>query len=1044
MKKTLLMSLLLMITLLQYASAQSRSISGRVTDRQTGDGLPGVTVLLKGTSNGVSTNADGTYTLSVTQSAGTLVFSSIGYIQIERAFGEENQINVALAPDTKQLNEVVVTAFGIERETKALTYTVQEVQGEQITKVAQPNVTNALQGKVAGVIVRQSSGMPGSSSLITIRGSRFLTGNNQPLYVVDGLPIESQADFGGGVGDTDYSSRALDINPSDIESISVLKGGAAAALYGNRAANGVVVITTKRGKGVGKKAQLSYTSDYTLDYASRFPKLQNTWAQGSNGIFNQNTSTSWGPRITELDPAVLDKGGKAIVPGRVYDNVEPFFRTGHTINNAVDLTGSGDFGNYGVGLGYTKQIGVIPTTGMDRYSAKVGGDFKVSDKFTIGATANYTNLQVSKLPNGSNLSNPLFTTYYAPRSYDLWGIPFEDPNNPNQQINYRGSFDNPRWALAHNSFSEQTNRMFGSANASYKFTNWLTLNYRVGEDFYTTEGKEFYDLGSGNTGGRTAVPSGGQVRDYTVTQNQLNSNANLVFNKDLTDDINLNVLLGNEFYDIRNRYQNMLGQGVTIGGLQNIDNTTTQTTTEYITRKRTVGFYGNLAASWKEMIYLNASGREDFISNLPNGNRTIFYPSVGLGFVITEAVSVPQNVVTFAKLRASYAETAQAPDATYLTQPRFVRGGAGSGYLSDGITFPFQGLTALSLSDVLYTNQLKPVNVSTTEFGADLRFFNNRLTFDYTFFIQNANNQIFAAPSAPSIGYTSRYVNAGKLRTLGNELVLGITPVRTDNGFNWNLTANFTAYRNKVLELAEGVDNIFLGGFTEPNIRAQAGNAYPVIFGTRYLRNSNGQIVVDADGYPQADEQLGVIGQVQPKFEVGVTNNFTFKGITLTAQVDVRRGGQAYAGNTRLARLYGMDKATEDRTSDYIFPGVKESGTDAQGNPTYVSNDIAIKRDQTYWQLVNDGIDEASVFKTDFVRLRELSLAYSLPTSVVSKTKVLSNVSLTLTGRNLFLITKYPNFDPETNIGGASNFQGLEYVALPQVKSYGIGLRATF
>ena len=1043
------MVIFLITAVLQQAVAQERAISGRVTDRASDQGIPGVTVLVKGTTVGASTNSDGSYTLNVPASATTLTFSSIGYISVDKLINGTT-VNVTLASDTKQLGEVVVTAFGIEREQKALTYSVQEIQGEQITKVAQPNVTNALQGKVAGVIVRQSSGMPGSSSLITIRGSRSLTGNNQPLYVVDGLPIESQADFGGGVGDTDYSSRALDINPSDIESISVLKGGAAAALYGNRAANGVVVITTKRGKGTGKKAQLSYTSDYTLDYATRYPKLQDTWAQGTRDpktgdpVFNPNTSTSWGPRLTDLDPTVTDKGGKQLVPGKAYDNIKPLFRTGHTINNAVDLTGSGEFGNYGVGLGYTKQIGVIPSTGMDRYTAKVGGDFKLSDKLVIGATANFSNLKITKLPNGSNLSNPLFTTYYAPRSYDLWGIPYEDPTDPNKQIHYRGSFDNPRWALAHNSFAEQTNRTFGSANASYKIADWLSVNYRIGEDFYTTEGKEFYDLGSGNTGGRTAIPSGGQVRDYTVTQNQLNSNANLVFNKDLTEDINLNVLLGNEFYDIRNRYQNMLGQGVTIGGLQNIDNTTTQTTQEFITRKRTVGFYGNLAASWKQMIYLNASGRQDYISNLPRGNRKIFYPSVGLGFVLTEAIPLPQNIVTFAKVRASYAETAQAPDATYLTKPRFNRGNAGSGYLTDGINFPFQGLTALTLSDVLYTNQLNAVNINTTEFGADFRFFNNRLTFDYTFFIQNANNQIFAAPSAPSTGYTSRYVNAGKLRTTGNELVLGVVPVRTEAGFNWNLTANFTAYRNRVESLTEGVDNIFLGGFTEPNVRAQAGNSYPVIFGTRYLRNDQGQIVVDADGYPQADPTLGVIGQVQPKFEVGVTNTFSYKGVTLTAQVDTRRGGQAYGGNTRLARLYGMDAITNDRTSDYIFPGVKETGMDAAGNPTYAPNDLAIKRDQVYWQQYNDGIDEASVFKTDFVRLRELSLAYSLPTSIVSRTKVLSNVALTLTGRNLFLITKYPNFDPETSIGGASNFQGLEYVALPQVKNYGIGLRATF
>lgn len=1036
------MSLLLITALLQQVVAQDRAISGRVTDRETNQGLPGVTVLVKGTTVGASTNSDGTYSLNIPASATTLQFSFVGYRNIERTIGNNATIDVAMEVDTKQLNEVVVTAFGIERETKALTYSAQNVSGEAVQRVGQPNVTNALQGKVSGVIVRQSSGMPGSSSLITVRGSRSFTGNNQPLYVVDGLPIESNADFGGGISGTDASSRALDLNPNDIENITVLKGGAASALYGLRGSNGVVVITTKRGRGQSKPV-LSFSSDYTMDEVSVLPELQSKYAQGSGGNFNQNTSLSWGPALADLNPATLDKGGKPLVPGKAYDNVSPFFRTGHTFNNAFDLSGAGEYGNFALGLGYTKQEGVVPTTGMERYNAKVAGDFNLSPKIKLGASVNYADTYVDKLPGGSNLSNPLFTTYYAPRSFDLWGIPFESPNNPYSQIHYRAGMDNPRWALAHNSFNERTHRVFGSTNIAYKPLDYLTVNYRLGLDYYVTDGKEFYDLGSGFTGGRTATPSGGQLNDYAQSQNQVNSNFNINFDKNITEDINVNVLVGNELYDIRRRLLNLTGQGVTIGGLRNIDNTVTQFTSEVSSARRVVGFYANLNTSWKDMIFLNASARQDYVSNLPRDNRSFFYPSVGLGFVLTEAIEIPQNIVSFAKLRASYAEVGQQPDGAYLTRTNYLKGGAGSGYLSDGITFPFNGLGALSLSDQLRSNELRPQNTKTKEIGADLRFLNNRFTIDYTYFMQDAQDQIFPVPSSAATGFTTRYINAGSMEIKGHELTVGVTPVQNDL-ITWNITGNLTSYRNRVIALSEGIDNIFLGGFTQPNVRAQVGNYYPVIFGTRFKRSPAGEVVVDAEGYPVVADDLGVIGNAQPDFELGINNSVAIKGFTLSAQVDIRKGGEMYAGNTRLAKLYGMDKVTEDRESEYIYPGVVEN-VDANGNVTsYTSNTTPILRDQIYYQQVMDLIDETNVYKTDFVRLREVSLGYTLPKSLVSKTKYFSNVSLTLIGRNLKLWTDYPNFDPETSVGGATNFQGLEYVNLPQTRSYGVSLRASF
>jgi TonB-linked SusC/RagA family outer membrane protein len=1049
MRRLLLVCLALLFGILN-AVAQDRTITGRVTD-QNNEGLPGVTVLVKGTTVGTSTGGDGSFSLSAPASATTVVFSFIGYATVERPISDN--MTVSLATDTKQLGEVVVTAFGIEREAKSLTYAAQQVTGTQVSQAGQPNVTNALQGKVAGVIVRQSSGMPGSSSQITIRGSRNLTGNNQPLYVIDGLPIESNPSFTTGlssgtgpdvnsVSGTDNSSRALDINPNDIESITTLKGGSATALYGLRAANGVVVITTKKGRNAGKPT-VSFSQDYTMDKVSVLPDLQSTYAQGSGGVFNPNTSLSWGPRLSELDPTVLDKGGKPLVPGKAYDNVEPFFRTGHTSNTALDISNSGEFGNYAAGFGYTNQLGIIPTTGMKRYTAKIAGEFKLNQKLRLSTSANYTELDIDKVPGGSNLSNPLFTTYYAPRSYDMWGIPFEAAGDPQQQINYRAAIDNPRWSLKHNKFNERTNRLFGNVNANYKPTEWMTVNYRLGIDNFTTSGREFYDLGSGFTGGRTVPATGGQVQNYTAYQNQINSNLTVSFDKNVTEDINVNFLVGNEVYNVYQRRLIQTGLGVNVAGLQNIDNTSAQFTSENIRNQRVGGLYANLNTSWKDMIFLNASARADRASNLPRDNRTFFYPSVGLGFVLTEAVKINPSILSFGKLRASYAEVGQQPSDPYVTRNVFVSGGSGSGYLSDGITFPFNGLVGLSQSSTLYSTALSPVNTQTFEYGADLRFWNSRITLDYTFFKQTAEDQIFQVPAAPSTGVSSRLTNAGKLETKGHEVVLGISPIRNES-VDWTITANLTSYRNNVIELAPGVDNIYLGGFEVPNVRAQVGNAYPVIFGSRYKRNPEGKIVVDADGYPMVDDALGVIGNVQPDFELGITNAVTYKGLTFSAQVDIRRGGEMYAGNTRLAKLYGIDKVTEDRESDFVFDGVVEN-VDAQGNVTgYSQNTTVIKRDQDYWYNVLDLIDESNVYKTDFIRLREIVIGYQLPQALMDRTKIFRSASVFVTGRNLLLITDYPNFDPETSVGGGGNFQGLEYVSLPQTRSFGAGLRVTF
>ncbi|MFD3000007.1 SusC/RagA family TonB-linked outer membrane protein [Pontibacter toksunensis] len=1065
MKKTLLFNLLLAIMMSIECFAQgTTTVTGTVVDEESGQPLPGVSVQVRGTNIGATTGISGEFSLQVPEPAAsqTLIFRYVGYTRSERVIGNQSTIDVGLVLDTKQLSEVVVTAFGIEREEKALSYSVQQIDGEKLTRANQPNVTNAIQGKVAGVIVRQSSGLPGSSSTITIRGNRSFTGNNQPLYVVDGMPIESgsiQQDpvtgngpGTGGISGADASSRALDINPNDIESMTVLKGGAAAALYGVRAANGVVVITTKKGKGLAERkgAVVSFSSDYSIDKVSVLPDLQDTYAQGSGGNYDNATSISWGPRISTLGDVVNAVG--ETVPGNVvFDNVEPFFETGHTFTNSLTVANNGDFGNYAVSLGYTDQEGIVPTTGMERLNAKVAGDFTVDPKLTLGVSAIYSDTHVDKVPGGSNLSNPLFTLYAAPRTYDLWGLPYADPANPFRQVNYRSAIDNPRWSVANNEFFEDTRRFIGSANLVYRPTDWITANYRIGTDYFTTDGKEVYQLGSGQTGGRTATPSGGQINDYVFSQNQVNSNISVSFIRDITEDLNASLLLGNEIYDIRTRFINNFGSGIQQGGFNNIANTIVQTNSEILTSRRVAGFYANLELGYKNYLFLTSSARQDYVSNLARGNRDFFYPSVGVGFVFTDAFGIESNVLDFGKIRASYAEVGQAPEDAYITRNVFLQGTSGSGFLQDGIAFPFNSVIGRSYNNTLRTTDLRPQNTKTVEFGGDFRFFANRLVFDYTYYVQTTTDQIFSVPLSPAAGFLSEFRNAGELQTKGHELMATVIPVRNET-LQWTITTNFSTYNNEVLELAPGVDNIFLGGFTTPNIRAQAGSAYPIIFGSSYVRDDGGNIVVDSRqtingaanpfyGMPLVGE-FENIGNVQPDFEMSFINGIDYKGFALSAQVDWRKGGNMYAGNTRLLKIYGMAELTEDRETPQVFGGSK-GFFDADGNLVVEGeNDIAIPQDQSFWSRL-DAITESNIYSTSFVRLREVALSYSLPATVLENTPF-SNASFFLTGRNLFLITDYPNFDPETSVGGAGNFQGLEYVSLPQTRSYGAGIKVTF
>lgn len=1051
-------SLMALLVIALTAAAQNRTVSGKIIDVNNAP-VEGAAIQVKGTTRGTVADQNGNFSISVS-SQDILVVTATNFGTKEVRVGNQSVITISLTLQTTVIDEVVVTALGVSRQKKGLGYAVQNVDADKLTQAANPNLATALQGKVAGMEIRPSSGLPGASAQIFIRGARFFDGNNSPLYVVDGLPVNSQPDFevgGNGVTGTDYSGRSIDINPNDIESISVLKGQAASALYGTRASNGVIMITTKSGKRLKKGAPvISVSSNWQLDNISRIPELQQKYAQGSGGLFNPNASTSWGPLISELpndagyggnkpnvynnnNPTDATRGkywnpkkGIWDVPG-VYDNIRDFFKTGLTAANNVSISQASDLGSYYVGLGSTNQTGIMPKSKMDRYNVKFSGDFNASSKVKIGASINYSTTAIYKMPSGNN--SLLFEVYGAPVSYDLKGTPISQADNPYAQIQYRGgTFDNPYWSAQYNKFQENTRRILGNTYISYTPIQALIIKLQVGADQYTTDREELFNYGSGPY-------ATGNLTNGALMNRTFNSQFTATFNKQLNQDWHINALVGNEINDNYLRNITETGSDFVIPGWENIGNATTLQNAESKFKTRTVGFYGQAGADWRSMVFLNVTGRNDYISTMPRGNRSFFYPSASLAWVFTELNGL-KNKGFYGKVRASVAQVGSP--GTYR-EKYYTRHVSGSGFLSStSITFPFNGVIGFRPNSTLYAEDLKPQNTNSFEIGAELSFLKNRIGIEYTYVSQKTKDQIFSIPLAGSTGFAQIVRNAGEMQSNAHEVTLRLTPVKSAS-FQWDVMANFTKVLNKVNSLASGVDNIYLGGFSDPQVRAAIGYTYPAIYGTSYLRNDKGQIRIDDDGTPLLGTDQ-VIGTVTPDFNLDINNGLRYKFINLNILLAWKKGGQMYSGANRLINLYGTSKLTANRESDVLLiQGVKESTVvDGKGGEP---NDVEIKGSaaiQNYYSAVVANISEANIYGTSFVKFREIALSFDLPRSFVQKSRFIKSASVSLSARNILLWSELPNFDPESSQGNGNMQGGFDYMSLPQARSMGLGLNLTF
>lgn len=1065
--KKLTFVLLCLVLGIGLVSAQTTQVTGMVISAEDGEPIIGASIVVKGTTNGTVTDYDGKFNLSVPSSAKTLLVSYVGMVPQEIAI--KPVLKIIMQTNTQNLDEVVVTAMGISKEKKALGYAVQDVKADELTQAANTSLAGALQGKVSGVDISPSSGMPGASSKITIRGSRSFTGDNTPLYVIDGMPIASSSDVdtdlmnNGSVSGSDYANRAVDLDPNDIESINILKGQAASALYGMRASNGVIVITTKSGKGASKgKPSVSFNTNVSFDVVSTLPELQQEFAQGINGNeFNPYSQYSWGPRISELpnDPVyggntdnaytrndglhqgqyyVTQRAKAGLSPWatpKAYNNAKDFYETGVTWSNSVNVAQRFDKGNYSFSLGNTTSNGIIPSTGMNRYNVKLAAEAQLHANWTTGFNGNFVASKIKK--QGTANSGVTATAYTAPVSYDMAGIPSSVEGEPYTQNTFRENWiDDAYWSCDNNKFTERSQRFFGNAFLKYttKFgtTNHkLEVKYQLGDDAYTTNYSDSYGYGSTWT-------AAGEASEYHYTINEMNSLLTAMYTWNINEDLIFDALLGNELVDKSTKYSYAYGMNFNFPGWNHMNNASVYSAENKYVRQRTVGNFASLSLAWKNMLYLNVTGRNDIVSSMPRDNRSFFYPSVSAGWVFTELEPLKNEVLTFGKLRASYAEVGMA--GNYIPSYYYTPTYGGGFFTGSPIMYPLNGMMAYTPYFVVYDPNLKPQNTKSYEFGTDLTFWNGLFSLSYTYSRQNVTDQIFEVPLAGSTGSQSMMMNGGKMHTNTHEFTLGVAPVNTKD-FKLDFAFNFSKIDNYVDELAPGVESIMLGGFVTPQVRAGIGDKFPVIYGVGYLRNEAGQIVVDEDGMPQAGSDA-VIGRVAPDFRLGFNTNIELYKFRLSAVFDWKQGGQMYCGTAGELNFYGASKLSgEYRQNDFVFGenSVKVTGTDADGNPTYAPNDIVISKEdaQGYFATLR-GIDESYVYDNSFIKLREIALSYP----IVEKNWL--NVNVNVFARNILVWSQLKGFDPEATQGNNNMGGAFERFSLPGTASYGFGVNVKF
>jgi len=1020
--------------------AQEMNVSGTVTSSEDGLPMPGVSIIIVGSTSGTSTDFDGNFSIDAND-GDKLQFNFIGYsdktITVSGA-----TMNVVLSPDAAALDEVVVTAMGIKRSQKALGYSIEEVKGDELAKAKETNVLNSLQGKVAGAQITSSSGAPGASSRIVLRGTSSLDGNNQPLFVVDGVPISNEGfGSGDGYGGVDRSSGIADINPEDVESMTVLKGPNAAALYGSRASNGVILIKTKTGKKKGIGVSVSHST--TFEDPLLLPSYQNTYGQGSSGRFSfldgaghgvaDGVDESWGPKldvglmIPQFDSPVGEDGVREATPWISRpDNVSDFFETGVTNTTSVSVSGANDDGALRVGFTNMDQKGMVPNTDYLKRNISVNGHYSPVDFLKVSSSVNFVSTSSDNQPGiGYDAQNVMQQFVWFGRQVDLVGLKdynrpnmnnAGDPNKYSWNYNYH---NNPYFTLYENTNAFNRERVFGNVMADVKITSWLTAFVRTGIDFYSNVNKSKIAAGDNDN-------AFGSYFESARSSKEINTDFLIrAFNEFGDFDVSAN--LGANRMDRYYQYNSGSAPELAVPGIYNVLNSRVAVeTTNRGTHKRVNSVYFSGQVAYKDYLFLDVTARNDWSSTLPEEHNSYFYPSVGLSAVITDAFEIESDVLSFAKVRASYAQVGSDTDPYNLNPVvEFGTGWNGASKMLNQY-----------VPNTLPNANLKPQTVSSLELGVDARFFSNRFRFDFTYYNSEATDQIINVPISPSTGYTAMTINAGKITNKGIEIMMGGSPIKNADGLSWDITATYAKNTNEVVELANNVEEYEMGSYWSTYIMAIPGQPMGAIFGPDFVRDDNGSVVYE-NGLPVIGDSK-VLGNATPDFIWSFTNSFSYKGFDLSVLVDGRMGGDIYSMTNSWGRYAGiLEESLIGREGGLVGEGVMNIGS-AEA-PEYVTNDIVVGAEEYNKAAYSNDVAVSSVFDATFIKLREVRLGYNF-----GKIGPMESMNISLFGRNLAILYKSaPHIDPETAFNNG-NVQGLEFGQLPSARSYGFSVNLNF
>ncbi|KAA6433611.1 SusC/RagA family TonB-linked outer membrane protein [Rufibacter glacialis] len=1009
-------------------------MTGRVTSSEDGSAMPGVSVVVKGTTNGSSTDGDGRYSIQAPV-GGVLVFSFIGTISQERTIGESNSIDVVLRTDSKALDEVVVTALGIEERKAALGYAITEVKGADVAQTQRENFVNALAGRVAGVDVQSTSGLPGASASITIRGVSSLSGSNQPLFVVDGLPVSnntfSTADLASASTrdlanrGVDFGNRASDINPEDIESITVLKGPEASALYGIDAASGAIVITTKRGKA--GQARINYSNSFRMDRLMKYPQVQRTYGRGALGV------TDEGSAITTYFGEAYDEGDV------IYDNVKNFFQTSTSQRHNLSLSGGTDATTYRVSTSYIDAGSFVPNTGQEKFSLSSAITSKLNKYISTDVSFAYT---FSDVKSAFSLGGgPMLGLLAWPANDDASN--YLDVNGDRRYFSSKTQADagteleNPFFNINKNSIGNISDRYMTSAKLVIDPVSWFKFVGNVGLDYFTQEIKMVRHAQS-NLSGAT-----GGVFDQTLnTSRNLNIQYYGQFTKSLLGNkVGVDLKIGSAVNDQNNYSQSVTGQKYLAPNFYSIENTdpVTHRGRNRLSQRRLIGAFASLGLDYNKMLFLNFTGRNDWSSTLPKQNNSFFYPSASVSFVFTELAPFAdiKNIVSFGKLRASAAQVGKDA-APYMIrpwlEPRATTGG-GFGYAANG---PSEALV--------------PEMTTSYEVGGEVKFFNDRLGIDFAHYRKVSKEQIVRGLRLSyGTGFILKTFNAGQIETGGYEFQINATPLIIKD-FSWDMNVNFSHNYSELVKLPTAIPEYYNSDtWLYGNVRngARVGGPVNSFTGYDYLRNNNGDILISpTTGYPLRNTtDWVVIGDRTPDFTMGVGNTFKYKGLSLNFLLEIRSGGDVFNATEHFLTVRGLSMRTLDRFQPRVYQGVILDGRENSDNPT--RNNIVINpaTDPTYYSSTLLDIDfiEKDV---KWVRLRDVTLRYNLPTSLLQATKIAKSANIFVTGTDLFIISNYSGLDPvgsATSLAtGGSGGYGFDYGNMPMPMGLNVGINIGF